>query len=233
MIKHCFISALWAGLVALDITGVGPWLLTQPLVAGPLFGYLMGHVTTGLIIGGIVQLMWMDVTPVGVGIPYDAMAVSVLAIFWSTLPSASPLSEVALMVQALIIAVPFGSLFRRMDQRSRRINTHILHHIEKTTDEHLSAAISAGIVAGLVWNFLRYVVSYFLAMWAGAWLWKKMGSLPIETHLQSAFTMAAILLPVAGMSITLDLFLSEEPDARWLARLGFKTGTLKRRRSDQ
>ena len=80
MTRHALIAALWAGLIALDITGSGPWLIAQPLVAGPLLGWLMGHVAVGLVIGGIVQLLWMDVTPVGVGIPFDAMAVTPMAV---------------------------------------------------------------------------------------------------------------------------------------------------------
>ena len=221
MIRQSLIAAFWAGLIALDITAFGPWLIAQPMIAGPLFGWLMGNLAVGLIIGGIVQLLWMDVTPVGVGIPYDATAVAILAIFWATLPGASSLAQIVL---ALIMAVPFGSIFRRMDQRARRFNTRILHHIEKVSDERLPLALNVGIAAGLVWSFLRYAVSYFVVMLAGAWLWKKFSHLLLNPAFDAGLTMAAILLPIAGMSITLDLFLSEEPDAHWLARLGFKTG---------
>jgi len=222
--RHALTAALWGGLIALDITGFGPLMIAQPLVAGPLFGWLTGHLAAGVIIGGIVQLLWMDITPVGVGIPYDAMAVTVLATFWATL---APDLSLAHIVLALIMAVPFGSLFRRMDQHARRFNTHLLHRIEKVKDEYLPLALDAGIVAGLVWSFLRYALSYFLAMLAGAWVWKKIGMIPPDSLLDRGLSLAAVLLPIAGMGITLDLFLSEDPDARWLARLGFKSGSAK------
>jgi mannose/fructose/N-acetylgalactosamine-specific phosphotransferase system component IIC len=220
VIRHALIAAFWGGVIALDITGFGPWLIAQPMVAGPLFGWLMGgQVATGVIIGGVVQLLWMDITPVGVGIPYDAMAVTLLAIFWSTLTAPASLSKVVL---ALILAVPFGSVFKMMDQWARRLNTRILHHMETVKDEYLSVALSAAITAGLVWSFLRYAISYFIAMLMGAWLWGKIGYFAKLPSVDRGLAMAAILLPLAGMSITLDLFLSEEPDTRWLARLGFK-----------
>ena len=178
MIRHAFIASLWGGLIALDITGFGPWLITQPMICGPLFGWLMGHVDTGVIIGGIVQLLWMDVTPVGVGIPYDAMAVTLLSIFWSTLSVGGSLAQIVL---ALILAVPFGSAFRRMDQWARRLNTRIVHRIESVKDEHLSVALTAGIAGGLLWSFLRYALSYFVSMLAGAWVWQKIGYFPKDT----------------------------------------------------
>jgi mannose/fructose/N-acetylgalactosamine-specific phosphotransferase system component IIC len=224
VIRHALIASLWGGLIALDITGFGPWLITQPMVAGPLFGWLMGHVDTGVVIGGIVQLLWMDITPVGVGIPYDAMAVTLLAIFWATLSPTTSLSQIVL---ALILAVPFGSVFKMMDQWARRLNTRILHTMEAVKDEYLSAALSGGIAAGLVWSFLRYALSYFFAMLAGAWAWERISHFLKAPSMDRGLTMAAILLPLAGMSITLDLFLSEEPDTRWLARLGFKGGASK------
>jgi len=220
VIRTCFIASLWAGLLSLDITGFGPIMISQPMIAGPLFGWLYGHVAIGMIVGGIVQLMWMDVTPVGVGIPYDAMSVTLLAVFWASLPTYTGLSQTSQMVLALMMAVPLGALFRRMDQRSRRLNTLIVHKIESVSDDHLAWALNFGVLAGLAWCFIRYAVTYFVAMLCGAWLWRKIGYF---TPMDSALTMAAILLPIAGMGVTLDLFLSEEPDARWLARLGFKT----------
>lgn len=221
MIQNAFIASLWAGLLALDITGIGPMLIAQPMIAGPIFGYLMGNLAVGLIIGGIVQLLWMDVTPVGVGIPYDATAVTLLAVFWSTLPGGGSLSQ---MVLALALAVPFGALFKRMDQWSRRGNTKLLHRIESASDDRLSVVLAGGMLAALAWNYLRYAVSFFAAMVAGGWLWQRIGYFPKDTPLDRAMIMAIILLPLAGMSVALDLFLSEEPDARWSARLGFKTG---------
>lgn len=231
MIRQAFIASLWAGLIALDITAIGPFLIAQPMVAGPLFGFLVGHVAVGLIIGGIVQLLWMDVTPVGVGIPYDATAVTILAVYWASLGPTSSLSQ---MVLALLIAVPFGTIFKRMDQASRRVNTKILHRIEHVPDERITASLSLGIGLGLLWSLVRYAATYFVSMMAGAWLWQRIGYFPKDTWFDRSLTMAIILLPVAGLAVTLDLFMSEDPDSQWLKRLGFRgtrTSTGDRRRS--
>ena len=67
--QKLIVAAMWAGVISLDFTACGPFMVSQPLVCGPLFGWLMGQVIVGVIIGGIVQLLWMDLSPIGVGIP--------------------------------------------------------------------------------------------------------------------------------------------------------------------
>src|SRR5690349_16279445 len=113
-------AAFWASVLALDITGFGPFMISQPLVTGPLFGWIMGQVRLGVIVGGIVQLLWMDVSPVGVGIPFDATAVTILGIYLGSFQPDCPLPQIVI---ALAIAVPFGYFFAAMDSFARRVNT--------------------------------------------------------------------------------------------------------------
>src|SRR5436190_19412894 len=132
-------AAMWAGVISLDITGCGPWMVSQPMVAGPLFGWLMGQVRVGILIGGIVQLLWMDVSPVGVGIPFDTTAVTLLAVYWASLtPDCPP----AYMMLALMIAAPFGYLFCWMDSYARRVNTWAARRLESVPDAHLPLALN-------------------------------------------------------------------------------------------
>src|SRR5690349_6649811 len=78
-----WVAAAWAGLIAIDHLGIGPWHVAQPLVSGPLLGWLLGDVQSGVILGVLVQLLWIGVAPGGVGIPYDFTAATMLAVFWS------------------------------------------------------------------------------------------------------------------------------------------------------
>ncbi|MFA5975890.1 MAG: PTS sugar transporter subunit IIC [Elusimicrobiota bacterium] len=205
-------AALWAGFIALDFTGCGPWMVSQPLVCGPLFGWILGHVFIGLVVGGIVQLLWMDVTPVGVGIPYDATAVTLLAVYWA---SSIPQSSLSQVVLALMLSVPFGFVFRGMDQLARRLNTRLVRLIERVSDERIAPALSLGILFGLVWSWARYALFYGLMFWAGERVWQFLIHWPNIVRIDSGLRMAIILLPVAGMGVTLELFLSDEPEQRW------------------
>jgi len=213
MSRHALIlAAMWAGVISLDFTACGPFMVSQPLVCGPLFGWLMGQTAVGVIIGGIVQLLWMDLSPVGVSIPYDATATTVLAVYWATLPAHSALSQVVL---ALILAVPFGFLFRWLDQLARRINTLLMHGVERFPDERLSWGLWLGIIGGILWSWIRYSMAYGLVFALGQLAWNRFAYSPRLTPLDQGLTMAIILLPVAGMGVTLELFLSEEPERRW------------------
>lgn len=214
-VSRLLTAAMWAGLISLDFTGFGPWMISQPLVCGPLFGWLMGQVVVGVVIGGLVQLLWMDSSPVGVGIPYDATATTLLAVFMATLPAHSSLSQVIL---ALIIAVPFGFAFRWMDQIGRRFNTRIMRRVDAVPDAQLPAALSLGILGGLLCSWVRYTLSYVLAMGVVYAVWEWLAYSPRLTRIDQGLTMAIILLPVAGMGVALELFLSEEPEGRWASR---------------
>jgi mannose/fructose/N-acetylgalactosamine-specific phosphotransferase system component IIC len=219
MISSFYIAAAWAGLISLDFTGVGPWMVAQPMVCGPIFGYLLGQLAPGIILGGLVQLLWIDITPVGVGIPYDSTAVTLLAVYWSALPAHSSLSQIIL---ALFIAVPFGFVFRVMDFYARRINTHIARRIEKVSDENLPIALNIGILVGLVWTWVRYAATYAFSMWAGQKLWNFLAYWPRMTWMDQGLTMAVIMLPVAGMGVALEILLLEDPEGRLTALRHFK-----------
>jgi mannose/fructose/N-acetylgalactosamine-specific phosphotransferase system component IIC len=213
-------AAIWAGLIALDITGCGPWMISQPMVTGAIFGWLMGQVNVGVLIGGVVQLLWMDVSPVGVGIPFDATSATILAVYLASLQVASSIST---MMLALVIAIPFGFLSRWMDHYARRLNTVIARQLESVQDARLTQALSLGILAGLLWSWLRYALFYALAMFAGQKLWFLLQQLTFPEWLNRGLTLAAYLSPVAGLGVGLELFLSEEPERRFQAMRVFKS----------
>jgi len=214
-----FIAAMWAGVISLDFTACGPFMVSQPLVCGPLFGWLMGQAAVGIIIGGIVQLLWMDLSPIGVCIPYDATATTLLAVFWACLPTVGVQGHSALsqIVLALVISVPCGFLFRWFDQLARRVNTTLMHlSVDRFSDERLSWGLWLGILGGIAWSWIRYTLAYGLVFAVGQWAWNRFAYSPRLTPLDQGLTMAIILLPVAGMGVTLELFLSEEPEGRWV-----------------
>ncbi len=56
---------VWGTIVGLDLVSVPQGLLSRPLVAGSVAGWLLGDLDTGLRVGAVLELYALDVLPVG------------------------------------------------------------------------------------------------------------------------------------------------------------------------
>ena len=57
--------ALVGGVLALDATSVGQFMLSRPLVAGALTGWMLGDPALGLLIGTVLELYLLVSFPSG------------------------------------------------------------------------------------------------------------------------------------------------------------------------
>ena len=121
------------------------------------------------------------------------------------------------------MAVPFGFFFRGLDKLSRRINTFLMHQVDRLPDEDLATGLWIGIAGGITWSWVRYTVAYAALFGLGQIAWVRLAYSPRLTPIDQGLTMAALLLPVAGMGVTLELFLSDEPEGRWARWRGSKS----------
>jgi mannose/fructose/N-acetylgalactosamine-specific phosphotransferase system component IIC len=63
---HVILSLLlWGSLVGLDLVSVPQAMISRPLVAGTVAGWLVGDVEAGLRVGMLLELFALDVLPVG------------------------------------------------------------------------------------------------------------------------------------------------------------------------
>ena len=60
---------LFAALLELDTTYAFQMLLSRPIIAGPLFGVLIGDAAAGLQVGIFAELLFADISPLGGIIP--------------------------------------------------------------------------------------------------------------------------------------------------------------------
>ena len=56
---------IWDGRVG------GMWMIDRPLVLGPLVGLILGDFTTGIIVGGSLELIMMGVVGIGSATRYS------------------------------------------------------------------------------------------------------------------------------------------------------------------
>ena len=60
-----FLLVVWGTLVALDLVSVPQAMISRPLVAGTVAGWLAGDVEAGLRVGALLELFALDVLPIG------------------------------------------------------------------------------------------------------------------------------------------------------------------------
>ncbi len=56
---------LLGGLLALDGTALGQVMVSRPLIAGVLTGWVVGDAGTGLLIGGLLEIYFISIFPIG------------------------------------------------------------------------------------------------------------------------------------------------------------------------
>lgn len=160
-----WLSALGA-ILALDAAMVGQFMFSQPLVVGAVFGYLLGDISSGLMIGAMLQLLWLGVLPVGAHVPSDhtvtggittGLAIMLMQKYGMAFgPS---------LVLALGIAIPAGVLSGKVDILVRHLNSRIAGWGERAAEKYGSLGIAGLNLAGLVAAFLRNFIIYFV--WLG------------------------------------------------------------------
>ncbi len=70
--------SLLAGLIGVDRLAVGQFMISQPIVAAPIIGLVMGDLESGLLIGAVLELFWLRGLPVGGHVPKDATLAAIL-----------------------------------------------------------------------------------------------------------------------------------------------------------
>jgi len=120
-----------AGIIAvvcgLDRTALGQLMISRPIVAGPLTGWILGEPLTGLQIGSMLELLWLGRLPVGAAIPPDDTQVAVGATAIAvTMGHFLGLSGLAFSFLCLLVAMPLGKVGQLLDHLVRERNHGLL-----------------------------------------------------------------------------------------------------------
>ena len=151
---------LLAGFVAmltgLDRVALVQVMISRPLVAGPLTGWVLGSPLVGMEVGMLLELLWLGRLPVGAAIPPDDTQVTVGATVLAL--SVGPtlgLSGMPLVILSVLIAIPLGKFGQVFDRLARHVNDRL------AVSGH--TALMAGNTGGLERNHLFGLASFALA----------------------------------------------------------------------
>ena len=150
-------------MVALDETAFLQVMISRPIVAAPLAGWLMGDVSSGLFLGTILEVFYLDILPAGAAyFPDSGLAAvggtGVLTLSGKYFADTSP--GVWLLVLLVVICSAFiGGWSITL---VRRRNDYLLRRVESSLQRGRLWVISLYQWMGLAFSFLRGLVLTFI-----------------------------------------------------------------------
>ena len=135
MIREIFILAILGGFLSLDATAVGQTLISQPLLAGPIIGLILGDVQTGLLVGTLLQLIWISRLPVGGANP--SLGTALLGIFTAGLVIIYQGGGIqpGLLPVAIFLGTMVGFLAQKGETILNRLDDCLIHWTERLVQQ--------------------------------------------------------------------------------------------------
>lgn len=115
-----------AVLLGLDRVAFLQCMVSRPLVAAPLTGWLLGIPLAGLEIGILLELLWLGRLPVGAVIPPDDTQVAIGATLLAlTLERLLGLHGMPAVILCVLAALPLGKVGQYCDRWARQANDRL------------------------------------------------------------------------------------------------------------
>ena len=178
------------------------WMIDRPLVLGPLVGLILGDFTTGIIVGGSLELIMMGVVGIGSATPPDTVSGTILATAFAIVSKLDVSAAVAL-------ALPIASLGQVIGILVRTANGFFIHMADKAAEE----ADFGGIDRALWGGAFLFFIAYFLLVFLGAYLGSSVISAfvkMIPKFVTNGLNAASGMLPALGIAILMQLLFDKK-----------------------
>ena len=170
-------------------------MIDRPLVLGPLVGLILGDFTTGIIVGGSLELIMMGVVGIGSATPPDTVSGTILATAFAIVSKLDVSAAVAL-------ALPIASLGQVVGILVRTANGFFVHMADKAAEEADFGGIDRALWGGA-----------FLLVFLGAYLGSSVISAfvkMIPKFVTNGLNAASGMLPALGIAILMQLLFDKK-----------------------
>lgn len=193
--------ALAGALLGLDRTAVGQFMISQPIVAGPFAGWLLGDIVAGTVIGAALELIWVLDMPIGTFVPADATIGTVSA---TTIASLGSPGNAALDLIGFSIVLTTGMvpITMAVDEYVRKRNSALVERAVCSNDEDPGRKLARAHLTGPVVFFLKSFILYMILIPAGLAAVAFFGHVPQTLH--HAMALFAKTLPWLGAALVLN-----------------------------
>lgn len=202
MFIKIIIISLLGGLLCLDRVFVQA-MVSRPIVVAPIIGIILGNPYAGLITGAMLELFWMDRSPIGIYIPPNDSIAAALAVSLAILAGQS-LGAVTKELTALsiLLAIPFGVLAKKIDVKIMESNNRLSDQALEAARALDLRAIERKTYLGLARVFIFYVALLFILQLifvpALIWIYPQ-----IPAEIRAMLSMTYYFLPILGIAVAL------------------------------
>jgi mannose/fructose/N-acetylgalactosamine-specific phosphotransferase system component IIC len=203
--------ALAGGLIGLDRTAVGQFMISQPIVVGPLTGWMLGDPGAGLVMGAVLELIWVLDMPIGSFVPADATVSTVSATAIAALGSPGG-SSLPVIGFSILLTAAMAPVTMKADVIVRHWNSRLAGALATGPGPDPGHALVHAHLSGLPVFFLKSFVLYLVFLPVGLAAVSAFNHMPERVHL--AMSLFVKLLPLVGAALvmrklsmsTVDLF---------------------------
>ncbi len=173
-------------------------MISEPVVAGPITGWMLGDPIAGIIIGLVLELIWLLDLPVGTFVPADATigTVSATAIAALGSPSGASLAAIGFSILLTTAIVP---VTMKADTLIRTWNSRLSDAALAASGETGGRGLSRAQFAGLAVFFLKSFVLCCLFIPPGMAAVGLFAYAPEVYH--RAMSLFVKLLPLLGVAL--------------------------------
>ncbi|MFH1449816.1 MAG: PTS sugar transporter subunit IIC [bacterium] len=206
------------GLINLDTTVFAQTMISRPLVTAPLVGYFLGYLlgcpreglNLGLVIGVLLELLWLNTLPMGASLPPNVSLPSTVGVSLCLLIKKTMVVEINILIIIVIIeAFILGSIYGRLEILTRNIlNKKIARAVISHVNEGKLWAVSI-----LNWKCISYHfwLGFSLCFFSILFLFYPTILLIswLPAKVVKGLLLAKTLLPLLGVAIAINMFFTK------------------------
>lgn len=212
---QALLLAVWAGLCTWD--QYGPHLgFRKPLLASVGVGLILGDMTTAVIIGATMELMWLGVNNIGAYVPPDVISGTIVGCALGIMSGGDVASDTAL---AVAIGIPTATLVQQLNILVMTTNITWLHRADKAALTGDFKRLDGWFWAGAASFFLTRAVPVFIACGVGSFVIEDIMAF-LQTQVPwvlTGFSIAGGMMPAVGLAMLLTMMLKKE---MWIFLIG-------------
>ena len=204
MFTDIILVSFFGSLLCLDRVFIQA-MISRPVVIAPIIGLLLHNLYAGLIIGAIVELIWIDRLPLGTYIPPNDSLAAVLATSTAIIAgSKSGGVSPELISLSVLMALPCGILARQMDILIIKSNDVVSDRALADAKENNIRAIERKNYSGLIKVFLFYIV--FLLAFQAIFIPSVIWAYPkFDATILKALSFTYYFLPLLGIAVAISM----------------------------